>query len=91
MYTIAIDDPRIYLDGEAFAKENHSSLKEMVNKYVASLAAKVRPLKSQNEAITETKEFQVAMVLMDSFVADDLVGRIPMEEDGKDAMGRIKY
>ena len=40
MYTIAIDDPKIYQAGEIFAKENHSSLKELVNLYVASLAKK---------------------------------------------------
>ena len=40
MYTIAIDDPNIYQAGEIFASENHSSLKEMVNKYVAELVAK---------------------------------------------------
>lgn len=91
MYTISIDDPRVYLGGEAFAKEHHSSLKELVNKYVASLAAKVRPLGENKSAFTATKEFQEAMVLMDSFVADDLTDKVPVEESGKSAIGRIKY
>ena len=39
MNTITIDDPRIFQGGELFAKANHSTLKELVNKYVATLAA----------------------------------------------------
>ena len=39
MNTITIDDPHVFMGGELFAKANHSSLKELVNKYVATLAA----------------------------------------------------
>ena len=39
MNTIIIDDPMVYQGGEMFAKQNHVSLKELVNNYVASLAA----------------------------------------------------
>ena len=38
MNTIVIDDPLVFQGGELFAKANHSSLKELVNKYVATLA-----------------------------------------------------
>ncbi len=41
MYQIAINDPKIFLAGEAFARENHSSLSELVNKYVANSCCKV--------------------------------------------------
>ena len=39
MNTIVIDDPLIYQRGELYAKAKHSSLKELVNQYVATLAA----------------------------------------------------
>ena len=41
MYQITINDPKVYQAGEIFAKENHSTLEELVNRYVASLAADV--------------------------------------------------
>ena len=85
MYTITIEDPKIYLSGEIFARENHSSLKELVNKYVASLAAKVLSQKTVDVPYSEAKEFKEAMLFMDSFVADNLVGQIPVDDNGKGA------
>lgn len=86
--TIIIDDPKVYQEGELFAQLNHSSLKELVNKYVASLAAKVQVLKEKDMkkvAFTKTEEFEKAMQFMDSFVVDDLQTPVPLEEDGKGA------
>ena len=91
MYTITIEDPKIYLGGEIFARENHSSLKELVNKYVASLAAKVLSQKTIDVPYSEAKEFKEAMQFMDSFVADDLAGQIPMDDNGKGALAHVKY
>ena len=93
MFTITIDDPNAYLGGEAFAREHHSNLKEMVNKYVASLAAKVKSPQKEEEHVplTQTAEFKKALDYMDSFVADDINERIPENEDGKGALAGTKY
>lgn len=73
MNTIIIDDPKVYQGGEMFAKQNHVSLKELVNNYVASLAAKVqsRNKNAVDVSFTQTEAFKKAMDYMDSFVADD--------------------
>lgn len=91
MYTIAIDDPMAYLDGEIYAKENHSSLKELVNKYVASLAAKVRTTQKQNKVVlSQTEEFQKALAYVESLTAKG--GRpVPAEENGLEALVEKKY
>lgn len=94
MNTIIIDDPLVFQGGELYAKVNHSSLKELVNKYVATLAAQVYSSKKRKETtrpFTETKEFENAMAFMDSFVIDDLSAEVPVDEDGKGALARIKY
>ena len=94
MNTITIDDPRVFMGGELFAKANHSSLKELVNKYVATLAdnfysSKVH--KKSDNSIMESEEFKEAMAYMDSFTMDDSSIRIPIDEDGKGALARVKY
>lgn len=72
MYTIAIDDPMIFQDGETFARENHSSLKELVNKYVASLAAKVRMARlKEDKGFAETEEFLKSLAYVRTLVAKD--------------------
>ena len=91
MYTITIDDPKIYQAGEAFANENHSSLKEMVNKYVAELAAKVLSRKDKYVPITKTDKFKNTMKALDAYVVDDLKYPVPNDEDGKGAVARVKY
>ena len=94
MNTIIIDDPLVFQGGEMFAKANHSTLKELVNKYVASLAAQVSASnegKKTTRPFTETKEFKNAMIFMDSFVINDMSSVVPIEEDGKGAIARIKY
>lgn len=91
MYQIAINDPKIFLAGEAFARENHSSLSELVNKYVATLAAKFLKQKEKKVAFTETEEFKNAMDFMDTFVSNDLASPVGQDEDGKGAMAHIKY
>lgn len=91
MYTIAIDDPKIYQAGEIFAKENHSSLKELVNIYVASLAKKVFSKTEKKEALVKTEEFKDAMAFMDSFVVDDLKTSVPISDNGKGALVHVKY
>lgn len=91
MYTIAIDDPKIYQAGEIFAKENHSSLKELVNIYVASLAKKVFAKTGKKEALVKTEEFKDAMAFMDSFVVDDLKTSVPISDNGKGALVHVKY
>ena len=90
MYQIAINDPMIYQAGEIFARENHSTLDELVNKYVASLAAKILSRKEKKVVVTETEEFKNAMRFLDSFVADDLATPVPTDEDGKGALAHIK-
>lgn len=80
MNTIIIDDPMVYQGGEMFVKQNHVSLKELVNDYVASLAAKVQ---SQNKnsadvSFTQTDAFKKAMDYMDTFVADDFTTPVPI-------------
>lgn len=70
MYTIVIDDPKIYQDGETFAREHHSSLNELVNKYVASLAAKVRMSnKKETKSLSEQEEYQKALAYVKTLVA----------------------
>ncbi len=91
MYTIAIDAPNIYQAGEIFASENHSSLQEMVNKYVAELAAKVLSRKDNYVPITKTEKFKNTMKALDAFVVDDLKTPVPADEDGKGAIARVKY
>ena len=94
MNTITIDDPRVFMGGELFAKANHSSLKELVNKYVASLAANFYSSKDhakEKEPLMESEEFKKAMAFMDSFVIEDLSSEVPVDEDGKGALARIKY
>jgi len=91
MYQIAINDPMIYQAGEIFARENHSTLEELVNKYVANLAAKILSRKEKKKVFTETEEFKKAMKFLDSFVVDDLSTPVPADEEGKGALARIKY
>ena len=94
MNTITIDDPRVFMGGELFAKANHSSLKELVNKYVASLAANFYSSKEQEKVevpLMESEEFKKAMAFMDSFVIEDLSSEVPVDADGKGALARIKY
>ena len=93
MNTIIIDDPHVFMGGELFAKANHSSLKELVNKYVASLAASFYSSKEHAAKVPlmESEEFKKAMAFMDSFVIEDLSSEVPVDEDGKGALARIKY
>ena len=83
MYQITINDPAIFQAGEAFARQNNSSLSEMVNKYVASLAAKALSHTEKKADLTNTKEFKDAMKFMDTFVADDMSTPASPEENGK--------
>ena len=39
----------------------------------------------------ESEEFKRAMAFMDSFVIENLASEIPVEEDGKGALARVKY
>ena len=94
MNTITIDDPRVYMGGELYAKANHSSLKELVNEYVAKLAADFYSSKEQAKdevPFIESEEFKRAMAFMDSFVMKDLSSEVPADEDGKGALARVKY
>ena len=91
MYQIVINDPKIYQAGEIFAQENHSTLDELVNKYVAELAAKILSRKEAKQNITQTEEFKQAMKYMDKFVAEDLCTSVSADEDGNGALARIKY
>lgn len=89
MYQITINDPTIYKAGERFAKENHSTLEELVNRYVANLAEKI--LSRKNEPVSVTDEFQDAMNFMDKFVVNDLSSAVPIEENGKGGVASVKY
>lgn len=91
MYTIAIDDPMIYLDGETFARENHSSLKELVNKYVASLAAKVRLSKQkESKSLSEQEDFQKALAYVKTLTAKG--GKpVPADIDPMEVFVQEKY
>ena len=94
MNTIVIDDPLIYQRGELYAKAKHSSLKELVNQYVATLAAQAFPfIEHQQTSVpfTQTEEFKKAMEYMDTFVISDPSIKIPVDEDGKGAVTRMKY
>ena len=94
MNSITIDDPYVFVGGELFAKANHSTLKELVNKYVATLAANFYSSKGAGkteEHLIESEEFKKAMAFMDSFVIDDLAYEIPADEDGRGAIARVKY
>ena len=93
MNTIIIDDPKIYQGGEMFAKQNNVSLKERVNNYVASLAAKVqsRNKNSADVCFTQTDAFKEAMDYMDSFVADDFTIPVPVNEETKAVVAHNKY
>lgn len=91
MYEIAINDPKVYLDGEAYARNNNSSLSEMVNRYVASLAAKLRSSKKhQKVALDKTEDFQNAMNYVKSLAAKE-GGTVPAYENGLDALVEKKY
>lgn len=91
MYEIAINDPKVYLDGEAYARNNNSSLSEMVNRYVASLAAKLRSSKKhQKVALDKTEDFQNAMNYVKSLSAKE-GGTVPADENGLDALVEKKY
>ncbi len=93
MYQIAINDPNIYMAGEAYAKERHSSLDDLVNEYVASIASIFLSKSKKEKQITlaDTEEFKAAMQYMDSFVADDFSAPVSVDEDGNGALSRIKY
>ena len=90
MNTIIIDDPKIYQGGEMFAKQNNVSLKELVNNYVASLAAKIqsRNKNSADVSFTQTDAFKEAM---DFFVADDFTIPVPVNEETKAVVAHNKY
>lgn len=91
MYEIAINDPGIYLDGETYAKEHHSSLEELVNKYVASLADLVRSRKKQREVpFTQTDEFLKALAFVKTKAAKGGTP-VPVDEDGLGALVEAKY
>lgn len=91
MYEIAINDSKVYLEGEAYARNNNSSLSEMVNRYVASLAAKLRSSKKhQKVALDNTEDFQNAMNYVKSLVAKE-GGTVPADENGLDALVERKY
>ena len=91
MYEIAINDPTIYLDGETYAKEHHSSLEELVNKYVAGLADLVRSRKKQRAVpFTETDEFRNMLELVKTKAAKGGMP-VPVDEDGMDALVETKY
>lgn len=53
----------VYQGGEMFAKQNHVSLKELVNNYVVSLAAKVQPRNKSvaDVSFTQSGAFKNAM------------------------------
>lgn len=91
MYQIAINDPMVYLDGEIYAQENHSSLEELVNKYVASLAALIRSRKKQQTVpFSQSEEFQKAVAFVKSKAAKG--GRpVPADEDGLESLVEAKY
>lgn len=93
MNTITIDDPIVYQGGEMFARQNHVSLKELVNNYVASLAAKVQTRKDDVSKVvfTQTDKFKEAMEYMDNFVADDLSQPVPTDEEAKAVVAHLKY
>ena len=91
MYEIAINDPLVYLDGETYARENHSSLDELVNKYVSDLAALVRSRK-KNSAVpfSQTEEFKNALAFVKTKVARG--GHpVPVDEDGMEVLVEAKY
>ncbi len=91
MYQIAINDPMVYLDGETYAKENHSSLEELVNKYVASLAALIRSRKDSNVVpFAQSEEFKKALAFVKTKAAKG-GAPVPVDEDGLDALVEAKY
>ena len=45
----------------------------------------------EKEPLMESEEFKKAMAFMDSFVIEDLSSEVPVDEDGKGALARIKY
>lgn len=91
MYQIVINDPTVYLDGETYAKENHSSLEELVNKYVASLATLIRSRKKLQEVpFTQTEEFQKALAFVKTKAAKG-GNPVPADEDGLEALVEAKY
>ena len=91
MYQIVIKDPAVYLDGETYARANHSTLEEMVNKYVASLADRVRTNNRRTDAaFSQTAEFLDALALVKTKAAKG--GKsVPADERGLDAMVDAKY
>ena len=91
MYQIAIKDPSVYLDGETYAKTNHSTLEEMVNKYVASLADRVRMKnKRVDVAFSQSDEFLNALAFVKTKAAKG--GKpVPADEKGLEALADAKY
>ena len=62
-----------------FCQKCGTSLKELVNKYVAMLADNFYSSKEQEKGggpLMESEEFKKAMAFMDSFVMDDLSSEI---------------
>ena len=69
-------------------------IKKERNKYVAMLADNFYSSKEQEKGggpLMESEEFKKAMAFMDSFVIEDLASEVPVDEDGKGALARIKY
>ena len=91
MYHIVIKDPTIYQDGETYAKANHSTLEDMVNKYVASLADKVRGKNKKTDVpFSQTDEFLNALAYVKTKAAKG--GKpVPADENGLDALVDAKY
>ncbi len=91
MYQIAINDPLVYLDGETYARENHSSLEELVNKYVASLANMIRAKRKPHAVpFTQTDEFLNALSLVKTMAARG-DRPVPADENGLEALVELKY
>ena len=91
MYRIAINDPKAYLDGEIYARENHSTLEELVNKYVVALAEEIRSRKKHPAvSFPETDEFRQALAYVESLVAKG-GNPVPADENSLDALVELKY
>lgn len=91
MYQIAINDPMVYLDGETYARENHSSLEELVNKYVANLAALVRSRKKPSTVpFSQSEEFKKALAFVKTKAAKG-GNPVPVDEDGLASLVETKY
>ncbi len=91
MYQIAINDPLVYLDGETYARENHSSLEELVNKYVANLASLVRSRKKTSVVpFSQSEEFKNALAFVKTKAAKG-GNSVPVDEDGLASLVETKY